>query len=396
MKTPSPSTPLSTPSASPTISFNRFNMIQLNMALGLVLLFLWTVYQGFQSLFNEVLLIFGAYTFSFFILTWALHIQALLNICLGWVLRVCFRQKSFVLHRSLSIFMAYGVLSAIVVLVFAYSLPILTEQFHAVFDIVKISLKTFEQHLTTWESGRLLSPTITSLPSGGALLPDFKDLQTLFVKQVWKLASSSFTPLFYVFIGQIITFYLLLDGEDVAKFVIEILPKVRHSKWGKALAFSQVLMFRTVKAYTLSALLSGFFFWVLCHVIGIPFAGVLAWCFGVLSFVPVLGPWFGVVPASLVLLAQGAEDKLFYLALGVSAFGYLRARYVSPQLFDKRYRFHPIWLIVLWHGCFQLAGLLGVFLFIPLTVFLAMVGRFLLPKPATVSATTAIVVAETN
>ena len=377
-----------------SFSFNRFSVIQLNAGLALVLLFLWTLYQGFQGLFNEVLLVFGAYTFSFFILTWALHIQAMLNLCVGWVLRVCFRQKGFVLNRSLSIFMAYGVLSAVLVLVLAYSVPILSGQFQAVFEIVKTSFHNFEQHLALWEGAHPVvqntiaaghkTIAVTGANTSAALtwLPGVKDIQTLFVKQAWKLASSSFTPLFYVFIGQIITFYLLLDGEEVTKFVVDLLPKVRHSKWGKALAFSQVLMFRTVKAYTLSALLSGFFFWVLCHTIGIPFAGVLAWCFGVLSFVPVLGPWLGVVPASLVLLAQGAEDKLFYLAIGVSAFGYLRAKYVSPQLFDKRYRFHPIWLIVLWHGCFQLAGLVGVFIFIPLTVLLATVGRFLLPKPS--------------
>jgi predicted PurR-regulated permease PerM len=381
------------PTATPMVSFNRFKIIQLNASLGLVLLFLWVAYQGFQGLFNEVLLVFGAYTFSFFILTWALHIQDLLNTCLGWVLRVCFRQQGFVLNRSLSIFMAYGVLSLIVVLVLLYSIPILSDQFQAVFDILKRSVENFEHHLDLWELGHPLpanaNPLIASpiamksvTTAASTWVSGFKSLQTLFVKQAWQLASSSFTPLFYVFIGQIITFYLLLDGQEVTRFVVDLLPKVRHSKWGKALAFSQILMFRTVKAYTLSALLSGFFFWALCHAIGIPFAGVLSWCFGVLSFVPVLGPWLGVVPASLVLLTQGAEDKLFYLAIGVSSFGYLRAKYVSPQLFDKRYRFHPIWLILLWHGCFQLAGLLGVFLFIPLTVFLAMVGRFLLPKPA--------------
>jgi predicted PurR-regulated permease PerM len=278
--------------------------------------------------------------------------------------------------------MAYGVLSAMLMLIFTYSVPILSEQFQAVFEITKTSLKTFEHHLVLWELGNTSRlPHLPPVAASAAWVSDFDKLRNVFVQQALQLASSSFTPLFYLFIGQIITFYLLLDGEAVAKFVIDLLPKVRHSKWGKALAYSQVLMFRTVKAYTLSALLSGCFFWLLCHVVSIPFAGVLAWCFGVLSFVPVLGPWFGVVPASLVLLAQGAEDKLFYLAIGVSLFGYFRARYVSPQLFDKRYKFHPIWLIILWHVCFQLAGLLGVFLFIPLTVFLAMVGRFLLPKP---------------
>jgi predicted PurR-regulated permease PerM len=363
----------------------RFKVIKSNIALAMVLLFLWACYQGFKGLFNEVLLIFGAYTFSFFILTWALHLQNLFNLCVGWLFKHLFKRSSFALPRSVSIFLAYGVLSAIVVLIVAYAVPVLSQQFQAVFEIVKSSFHQVEANLALWESGKVLpqEPAVFSAnisPSVVPILPDLRQLQGVVAKQLLQLASSSFTPLFYVFIGQIITFYLLLDGDKLNRFVVEILPKVRHSKWGKALAFSQILMFRTVKAYTLSALLSGFFFWVLCHAIDIPFAGVLAWCFGVFSFVPVLGPWLGVVPASVVLLAQGAEDKLFFLALGVSLFGYLRAKYVSPQLFDKRYRFHPIWLIVLWYGCFQLAGILGVFLFIPLTVFLAMVGRFLLPK----------------
>lgn len=367
----------------------RFNVIKSNVSLAMVLLFLWGCYQGFKGLFNETLLIFGAYTFSFFILTWALHLQNLLNLCLGWVFKSVFKRAGFALPRPVSIFLAYGVLSTIIILIIAYAVPILSQQFQAVSGIVKQSLHQFETHLAMWENGKLSqhNATVTLLTKKTStylapLLPDLKHLQTVVAKQLLQFASSSFTPLFYVFIGQIITFYLLLDGDKLNQFIVDVIPKVRHSKWGKALAFSQILMFRTVKAYTLSALLSGFFFWLLCHAIDIPFAGVLAWCFGICSFIPVLGPWLGVVPAGVVLLAQGAEDKLFFLALGVSLFGYLRTKYVSPQLFDKRYRFHPIWLIILWYGCFQLAGALGVFLFIPLTVFLAMVGRFLLPKTA--------------
>ncbi len=326
-----------------------------------------------QLLFNEIMMLVGAYNFTFIILCWVLFVDALLNIAIKAICQIL-KKPTFKVSRHVSVVIAYACIIFFFFVFVVTILPSLSIQLNELQHFIPKAFHRVEGLL--WQLQKDLDFTLPHVITDQLHL-----LKSHLVGGLYTLGSKSITPFFYILMGQLISLYLLVDGAKITKLVTIFLPNSRNNRLARGVVLSQVLMFRTVKAYAVIALVSGVFMYVVFQSLGLSYAGLLAFIYAILCFIPVLGPWLGLLLPALILMAQLALTKLLILGLIAGAFHILRAKLLSPRLFDRRYYVHPLILMFILLISVDVAGLWGVLFILPLAVIVASTKRLFFLSP---------------
>ena len=172
------------------------------------------------------------------------------------------------------------------------------------------------------------------------------------LKQIPNIVISSF--IFFVSL-----FYFLRDGERVTNWVEEALP-MQYRK--KMQVFNNIK--QNVDAFVHTTLLIGFLQAVVAGIgftifgLGYPFlAGVIA---GLLSLLPVIGPYLLYIPVAIYLFIQGDTSLAIGIALYGSIIGSLLDYAARPFLMGRKARLHPMIIFIGVFGGMSLMGLAGI------------------------------------
>ena len=181
-----------------------------------------------------------------------------------------------------------------------------------------------------------------------------------------------------LFISPIVLFYILKDLPQMKEKSKELLPERFHPT---------IKDFLTDLNKTLSGFLRGqasvciclaFYYGIALGFTGINLGAIVGILTGILSFIPYVGFFTGLVISALLALAGGASLGQWG-ALGIIFLvGNILEGYVlTPRLVGKRVGLHPLWILfaVLAGGC--LAGFLGVLVAVPVAAVIGVVLRWL-------------------
>ncbi len=354
-------------------SSTALKWLKINVALLGSLLLLIGLFHFTQLLFNEIMMLLGAYNFTFILLNWVLLVDAVLNTSIQWLSqRLGF--TAFKVSRLVSVVLAYAGLIFFIFIFVISALPYLSVQLLELQQFIPKAFARLESVVNLWQQE--LDFTFPAV-----ITQQIKEFKQNVVEGLFTLGRKSFTPLFYILLGQLISMYLLIDGDKITKFVSYLLPSSRNNRLSRGLVLSQVLMFRTMKAYTIIAIVSSVIMFVTFKVIALPYAGLLAVLYGLFCYIPVLGPWLGLVIPLLILLSQLALMKLLILCIASGIFHLIRSRLLSGRLFDRRYRLHPIVLLLVLQMSVDLVGLWGFLFVIPIAVLIATTKRLFFMSP---------------
>jgi predicted PurR-regulated permease PerM len=366
-----PSSSLSDSKPSALSSSSRW--LKINLSLLGTFLLLIASFHLVQLLFNEIMVLVGAYNFTFIVLCWVLFVDAVLNVAIKGTCQVL-KKPVFKVSRHVSVVIAYACILFFFFVFVVTILPSLSLQFNELQQFIPKAFHQVERLL--WQLQKDLDFTLPHV-----IRDQLHLLQNHLVGGLYTLGSKSITPLFYILMGQLISLYLLVDGAKITKLVTVLLPNSRNNRLARGVVLSQVLMFRTVKAYAVIALVSCVLMYLVFQGLGLSYAGLLAFVYALLCFIPVLGPWLGLLLPALILIAQLALSKLLILGLIAGGFHILRAKFLSPHLFDKRYYVHPLILMFILLISVDVAGLWGVFFILPLSVIVASTKRLFFFSP---------------
>jgi predicted PurR-regulated permease PerM len=346
-----------------------------NLALlGMLLLGLGVLFSA-QRMMNEILMLLGAYNFTFILLFWVMFVDGLLNYASRFLANY-WKMPEWRIPRGVSVVIAYMFILVVILYVSISVIPELSSQAKGLQMLLgKTSHKIDVMLYQLQRSLQLEIPASVKTH----LITVRRDL----ISGLFSLGSQSITPLVYIVMGQLISLYLLFDGAKLTQFVQVLLPHTRRNRLSRGLVLSQVLMYRVMKAYTLQALLSGLLSLAVFKLLGLPYAGLLAFLYALLCFVPVLGTWLGLVIPAMVFIAQLAIMKLFTLVVLFGTYHLFRSRFLNPILFDKRYRLHPLIVLLLLQISIDIAGLWGILMLIPLSVLVVTANRLFSPSRST-------------
>jgi predicted PurR-regulated permease PerM len=121
---------------------------------------------------------------------------------------------------------------------------------------------------------------------------------------------------------------------------------------------------------------------VALRLIGLEHGILIGIAAGLISFIPYLGSFFGLVVSTSIAIAQFSPDwKLIWLVPAVFIVGQSVADYVlAPYLVGQRVHLTPVWIMFALFACGYLFGFAGLLIAVPLASVIGVLMRFALRR----------------
>ncbi|WGV25071.1 AI-2E family transporter [Halotia branconii] len=319
--------------------WNRLN----NLALVRFLLLVasgWAIVQ-LLAYFETVIVIFTFATILAFLLSYP--VQWLRRFLPRSIAVIVVFLTSVIIIGSLIITVGLGVLSQGQQLIdsistFLSSLAPLLEQLEQIFQKrnLQIDLSVIEEQLR--------NQAISSLVTGLAILQQFLTNFVTFI------------------LISVVAFFMLLDGEKLWGFILQIVPTQRRARFTRILRRSFLGFFRGQLLLTLFLTTSTFLVFFLLKV---PFALILSLIVGILDIIPGIGATLGVSTITLVVLSQNVWLALKVLAACI-VLQQIQDNLIAPRVMQDALNLNPVVVFFALLIGAKVAGLLGVFISIPI------------------------------
>ncbi|BAB77766.1 AI-2E family transporter [Anabaena sp. FACHB-709] len=161
----------------------------------------------------------------------------------------------------------------------------------------------------------------------------------------------------------VVAFFMLLDGEKLWNFILKIVPQKRRIRFTNIMRRSFLGFFRGQLLLCLFLTSSTFIIFLLLQV---PFALILSVIVGILDIIPGIGATLGVGTITLIVLSQDVWLALKVLAACV-VLQQIQDNLISPRIMQGSLNLNPVVVFFALLVGARVAGLLGVFISIPIT-----------------------------
>lgn len=184
------------------------------------------------------------------------------------------------------------------------------------------------------------------------------------------------TQSFWILLIPILAIPFLNDAPEIVEFVFRIL---RPNPQARTFAEAVLQDVNSMAANYIRAqlLLAGFAvvaYTVVLAASGVQYGVVLGITAGILEFIPLVGPLIGAIAILAVAFLTGFEH-LWLLVLFLGCWRLLQDYFNSPRLMHERVKLHPFIIIFSILAGGEIAGVLGVFLSIPVAATVQIIWR---------------------
>ena len=191
------------------------------------------------------------------------------------------------------------------------------------------------------------------------LLKNLQQISTFLFNQTTKIVKGLSTFIMGFFFTLLSLYYLFKDGDRLFERLKEVIPLPSKERDLLIHRFED-MVYATIYGGILIAIIQGLLGWLSFWVLGL--ASPIFWgtAMAFLSFIPVGGTALIWVPASILLLAQGAFLRgIILLALGVFGISMVD-NLLKPFFISTRTKIHPLLLFFAVLGGIQVFGLIGL------------------------------------
>ena len=179
-------------------------------------------------------------------------------------------------------------------------------------------------------------------------------------------------------LGALLTFYLLRDGSNGWASITR-----RFSGWRgetvdlagqKAVSVLSGYMIGTGGLSAFGAITQA----IIMFVLGLPLILPIALLSFILGFIPYIGGAIGTILAFLVAVKVGSTQDIIVMGLWTVVFNIVQGSFVAPIVYGKAVSLHPAIVLISIPAGGQLAGIMGMFLAVPIMGIVAAIWRSLI------------------
>lgn len=160
----------------------------------------------------------------------------------------------------------------------------------------------------------------------------------------------------------VVAFFMLLDGEKLWQFILKIVPPRRRDRFTKIIQRNFLGFFQGQLILTLFLTASSF---IVFLVLKVPFALILSVVVGILDIIPGIGATLGVGVITLIVLSQSVWMALKVLVACV-ILQQIQDNLISPRIMQGALNLNPVVVFFALLVGARVAGLLGIFISIPI------------------------------
>ncbi len=318
-----------------TINIGMFTIVKF-------LLILVLIY--FLYLINNILTIFFA----------ALILASALDPWVDWM------QKKKI-PRSLGILLLYFILFAVIALIIYLIIPPITQEvkdlsvnFPYYYDKLASKFTVIKEYTMRYGLENNIK---------GALLDIASTLQQSAVS-IFSTVSGIFGGIFSFFLVLVLTFYMTVEENAIKRLVWSVVPAKHQAYAMQLINRIQKKIGLWLRGQLILCLAVFILTYIGLSIMGVKYALVLALIAGLTEFVPYLGPVLGSVPAIFLAFTQSPMLALFVAVL-FYIIQLVENNILVPKIMEKTVGLNPIISIAVLMIGFQLAGVSGAVLSIP-------------------------------
>lgn len=193
------------------------------------------------------------------------------------------------------------------------------------------------------------------------------------------LGITALTTVFQLVLMVIVAFLVALDSHRISRSLRSFVPVDYRAEFDGVWADIKSMLFAYMRGQLIIALMIGLGTGVAVELIGLPYALAIGLLAAITSLVPYLGPFLGAVPAVLIGLAESPQ-KAALAAIAYLVVSNLILNFVFPKVMGDAVKLPPILVIMSFLAGFSLAGILGMFVAIPVAATLRILYDHIHPR----------------
>ena len=190
---------------------------------------------------------------------------------------------------------------------------------------------------------------------------------------------SALTTILQLLLMFIVAFLLALDAAAFRRVLRRLVPNDYRTDFDQIWRKVRKMLYAYVRGQLIIAGLIGILSGIACAVLGLPDAIALGMLAGVTALIPYLGPFIGAIPAILVGLAASPLKALLIAAIYFLISNVI-LNFVYPKVMGDAVRLSPILVIVAFIAGFSWAGILGMFVAVPIAATLRILFDHIYPR----------------
>ncbi len=286
--------------------------------------------------------------------------------------------------RLLSVLTVYTFLLSLVIILVALFTPILTRDLPQLVANVGNYLVEF-QTTTLWH--KLAEGVLSiqnTLQNYGF---DFDSNQVVTTTnssgafyQVLSTITGFLGGFFSLILVLVVTFYMVVEKESLKKTVYFFIPEEHLERVVSITRKIRVKLAAWLKGQLLISLMVGFLVFFGLMLLNFKYAILLGLIAAILEFIPYVGPVFASVPAIILALSQGGSIQVLLVLLVYVVAHELEVNLFIPKVMHKIVGINPIISIISILAGFNLAGVLGALIAIPVATALSVLIQDVLAK----------------
>lgn len=190
---------------------------------------------------------------------------------------------------------------------------------------------------------------------------------------------SALTTILQIVLMFIVAFLLSLDAQDARRDLRRIVPNDYRTDFDQIWRKVRKMLYAYFRGQLIIAALIGILSGIACAVLGLADPVALGLIAGITALIPYLGPFIGAVPAILFGLAL-SPFKALAIAVLYFAISNIILNFVYPKVMGDAVRLPPILVIVAFIAGFSWAGILGMFVAVPIAATLRILFDHIYPR----------------
>ncbi|HLQ16588.1 MAG TPA: AI-2E family transporter [Candidatus Eisenbacteria bacterium] len=190
---------------------------------------------------------------------------------------------------------------------------------------------------------------------------------------------TALTTLLQLLLMFIVAFLLALDAAAFRRVLRRLVPSDYRTDFDQIWRKVRKMLYAYVRGQLIIAGLIGILSGIACAVLGLPDPIALGLIAGITALIPYLGPFIGAIPAILVGLAAGPVKALL-VALIYFVISNVILNFVYPKVMGDAVRLPPILVIAAFIAGFSWAGILGMFVAVPIAATLRILFDHIYPR----------------
>lgn len=288
-----------------------------------------------------------------------------------WEHRVFKRMKNEKARRILSIVIAYVTLVAVVVLLLFAMIPTLVD---TIANLVKTLPPAFDRLIELYNdvmhNDRFDLPESVVQAIGGSIskleesILNFLDSGKI-TGYVTRIFSTTFSGIFNIMMGLLVSFYMLLEKDNVIKAAKTITIGLFSENTAKKIFNNAKKINVVFSQYFAGKLLQAALVLILSYIIfliaGLEYAILFAVILGVTNMIPYIGPWIGGISVVLISLSQDMKAAIIAL-ICVLIMQVIDNTILTPNIVGGQIGISPLLVLVGLCICGGLFGLPGLIL----------------------------------